>query len=278
MSKVLPMNPYSLMYQTVFFPNQQGPNQEDLLVQLKPFFYKGETECVKPQIIPIQTPVVTKEPPKQRVIQESPPQKPIQNTLFWCLYHAINGRPLYAETYDIKMELQERHKIADYFREKNRCLKDRRHRLTNADVDEIVSNLLTLSARKTFWSTCFGEIPVDISQAVVFAQYYKKNIDICIPERRIKVSFIYEEHVDKITLLYNPVNNLFKVAENESTGYLTMETMKMCLKSLSQYKIGELVEIGQQLGLSSPPKKKGDLYKRIIEHCHGLTSLTSLTS
>ena len=272
------MNPYSLIYQTVFFPNQQGPQQEDLLVQLKPFFYKGETEFFKPQIIPIQTPVIMKEPLKQRLIVEPPPPKPIQNTMFWCLYHAINGRPLYAETYDIKMELQERHKIADFFREKNRCLKDRRHRLTNADVDEIVSNLLTLSARKTFWTTCFGEIPVDISQAVVFAQYYKKNIDICIPDRRIKVSFIYEEQADKITLLYNPTNNLFIVAENVSTGYLTMETMKTSLKPMSQYKIVELVEIGQQLGLLLPPKKKGDLYKRIIEHCHGLSSLSSLTS
>ena len=289
MTQVLAMNPYQLMYQTVFFENQQGPSKEDLLQKLKPYFYKGITEVAKPQIpvsireLPQEQPEQTSKTlsfiPKPPTLPQLPPLKPIQNTLFWCLYHAKNGPPLYAETYDINMELRERHRIADYFRENTKCLKDRRHRLTNADVDELVCNLLSLSARRTFWTTCFGDIPADLSQAVVFAQYYKKNIDICIPERRIRVSFLYEEQADKITLLYNPTNNLFEITENAetlTTGYLSMETMKTSLKPLSQYKIGDLVEIGQQVGLLSPPKKKEELYKRIIEHCHGLAVSSSV--
>jgi len=262
--------PYSLMFQTVFLENQQGSIKEDLLQKLKPFFYKGVTElanCIhntllieekKVEILPkIETRVERKEP--------------IKNTMFWSLYHYHNPL-LYAEKYDINMELQERHKIAEHFREKTKCLKDRRHRLTNADVDEIVSNLLTLTTRKTIWTTCFGDISVDISQAIVFAQYYRKNIYICIPERRIMVSFIYEEDSDKITLIFDPISGLFKISEEANTlttGYLSMETMKTTLKPLSQYKLTELVEMCQQLGLS-PPKKKCDLYRCIIDHCHGV--------
>lgn len=260
------LTPYSLMYQTVFFENQQGPVKETLLQNLKPFFYRGIPE---PTVVLPILPVLSI--PEKKVINSPPPSiKPIQKTLFWCLYHANHGPPLYVEKYDINMELKERHKMADFFRENNRVLKDRRHRLTNADVDEILSNILTLSSRKTFWTTCFGDISADISQAIVFAQYYKKNIVICIPERRIQVSFMYEDQADKITLLYNPVNNLFEITDEETTGYLSMETMKTTLKPVSQYKIGELLEMWQQVGLVSPPKKKAEIYQGIIEHCRGV--------
>ena len=289
----LTMNPYSLMYQTVFFENQQVPLKEDLLQTLQPFFYRGAGAEVKNPVTnasiaatastastaatpSTSTPVKERVPVPVPVPVKEPVKRPQKNTLFWCIYHAIHGPPLYAETYDINMELKERHKIADCFRENTRCLKDRRHRMTNADVDEVVSNLLTLSARKTFYTTCFGDIMTDLSQTVVYAQYYKKNIDICLPDRRVKVSFLYDETADKITLLYDPLSNLFlfedAVAES---AFLQMENRKASLKTLSQYKIGELVEIGQQLGITSPPKKKGELYKRILEHCHGLTSSSS---
>ena len=281
----LTLNPYSLMYQTVFFENQQVPLKEDLLQTLQPFFYRGAgAEVKKPvaTVVTAATPTTHTTAVKERVpvpVKE-PLKKPQKNTLFWSIYHAIHGPPLYAETYDINMELQERHKIADCFRENTRCLKDRRHRMTNADVDEVVSNLLTLSARKTFYTTCFGDIMTDLSQVVVYAQYYKKNIDICLPDRRVKVSFVYDETADKITLLYDPLSNLFLFAEDAMAVdvFLQMENIKASLKTLSQYKIGELVEIGQQLGITSPPKKKGELYQRILEHCHGLTSSSSSSS
>lgn len=260
--------PYSLIYQTVFFPNQQVMKKEDLLVQLKPYFHKEE--------IAPKTPVIEEPQNKTIIIKEIEPPKPIKNTLFWCIFHSVNGPPKFAEKYDIIMELQERHKITDYFRDKTWVLKNRFHRLTNADVDEVMSNLLTISAKKTFWTTCFGEILSDISQTVVFSQYYKKNIDICIVERRIAVSFIYEEDAEKITLQYEPEKNIFTVVENTiTTGYLFMQTMKNCLKPVSQYKIAELVEIGEKIHLLSPPKKKNELYEKIIEHCKNITSSSS---
>lgn len=264
------MTPYALMYQTVFFGNQQVAKKEDLLVQLKPFFYK---ETVKKPETPIvnTTRVLPKIVPSVFEPLPPPPPKPTKNTLFWCLYHAHNGPLLYSEKYDINMELQERHKMADHFRENNRVLKDRRHRMTNADVDEIMSNLLTISSRKTFWSTCFGELTTDISQAIVFSRYYKTNIIICIQERRVAVSFVYEEQAKTITLLLTPENGLYEITENPetATGYLMMETMRTSLKPLSQYKMGDLAEMGQKLGLLALPKKKAELYQTIVDHCQG---------
>lgn len=270
--------PYSLIYQTVLGPPKMSP--KDLLDHLKPYFYK-ESVSVLP-LLPskqqyVVPAVVYKEPVVKLPQQLQPiqaPQRPQKYSLFWCLYHFTNGPPIYSETYDINQELLERQRMADFFRNNTRCLKDKAHRLTNADIDEVVSNLITLSARKITFDTCFGSILTDLKQSVVYVQYYKKNLRIFIPGRRIYVDFMYSDEADRIALLYDPSTDLFEVVETDPVengdNYLKMENYRSSLKAPSHYKMGELIDLAQRLGIADAPKKKENLYQCITDFCHGV--------
>jgi hypothetical protein len=191
------------------------------------------------------------------------------NTLFWCIYVAVNGMPPFGKT-TINEEIQIRQEIGNHFRTNAKSLKDKQHRITNADIEEILTDFMTLTTRKAEYSSAFGSIQTNLALCIAFSLYYKKNIWVLCEERKTFIRFSMGQFEETVFLFILPNKKHFvwkgeqKIAEVEME-YFQLENYKNPLKSISNYKLTELEEIGKRWNL--PKMKKNELYSAIENIC-----------
>lgn len=214
---------------------------------------------------------------------------PYKNSLFWCCFVAANGLPPFGEP-PLPIELKMKEEMGVFFRKNARCLKDKRHRITLADMEEILTDLMTISTRPQEYNTSFGVLRTNLAVCIAYAIYWKINIYIACPARCIYTSFIYDE--DDQTNPNNPKQfcsnnagfcllflrgNSFELCdETEKLNKIKADYLELChykrpLHAVSYYKTMELQEIYERLNVSvggDVPTKKADIYKAIENHCY----------
>jgi hypothetical protein len=176
-------------------------------------------------------------------------------------------------------EMEEQQKIAVFFSKNKRTLKVQRHRLTNEEVENIVSDLMTMSqiSKQEGIASCFGRIRVPLPLCIAYSKYYRKSIVVVHELRRTFVRFDGGESSDnddtqicialdteKHTLRRLPVGFVLD-------GFIEMYDLRRPLRAISNYKVTDLNAMIAQLQLKEEKKRsKQELYSAIEYHCYGI--------
>jgi len=179
----------------------------------------------------------------------------------------------------VSEEMDERQKMALYFhasKSRKLQLKDAGHRLTYADIDSILSDLMTIP-RQEGWTSCFGYGWVDLPLCIACAQYYHRDIVVGDPLHQTFVRFLGSQE-DKDTTAYflldKSKRRLVPTDKVPTETWFEMWDYRKPLRAMSHYKVEDLNKIVHQLPyVGALPKKstKQDLYTAIEHYCFGLT-------
>ena len=100
---------------------------------------------------------------------------------------------------------------------------------------------------------------------VAYAIFYRLRIYIVNPKKQSY--FLYEPAAyDRTIYVQRPTREYELVSDTDLTGYLRMESIDHPLKSVSNYKISDLEEIGRMAGIERNGEKKPDFYARLVQH------------
>jgi hypothetical protein len=179
-------------------------------------------------------------------------------------------------------QLDERQKIATHFRQTPKSLKLKAHKMVDADCEEIISDLITFAQSKVFLSA-FGQISCSLGLCVAYAVFYRRQIAIVVDERKSYVLFTpptYEEGDDQAGTLvlqlalkrqefFRHNSDLAYWADVKEKYYCCM-TYKKALPAISNFKLAELEDLANKLGVASKGGKKADIYLAIQLFIQGL--------
>ena len=196
----------------------------------------------------------------------SPTQK---DTLFWCIFILHFGYNEYLQVnrnYGIK-ELEAKQKIIEYLNKNPGILKQTNYKITKASVQEILSDFLT--SQKETSMLCF----------IAMISYFKMNIIMVDSTNRFMLEFISNKDEDLSTyVLYKDGYGKYKVniepvfadnINNMKNTLICLENYMKPIKTASNYKIDDLIELARKLGIynENMKYKKNDLYEQICEIC-----------
>lgn len=195
---------------------------------------------------------------------------PIQkDTLFWCIFILHFGYNEYLQVnrnYGIK-ELEIKQKIIEYLNKNPGILKQTNYKITKASVQEILSDFLT--SQKETSMLCF----------IAMISYFKMNIIMVDSTNRFMLEFISNKDEDLPTyVLYKDGYGKYKVnieqlnhdnINNMKNTLICLENYMKPLKTVSNYKIDDLIDLARKLGICNENMKykKNDLYEHICEIC-----------
>lgn len=280
------MNLYKELNQ-IFYSNNKFDVPEDLK-KLEPYFYIMETMGKKSPSPSLSfPPLVTNshitepkgcnenwfEKEKEKEILPTLYVKynwfdPIQkDSIFWCIYTFIHGYDEYlmiGSRYGNK-ELEEKQKMYDQFKKFPKSLKTTNIKITNVAIEEIFSEFLCMTGKSSYL--------ILVSMAV----YYQINIVLVDENKKIFLP-IKSENATKTCILYKhpKMNNKYKMKLPEEENSLEhLKTTMVCLEnfikpllSVSNYKVDDLKNIAEKIGLKNYTSlKKQELYKSIEEYC-----------
>ncbi len=194
----------------------------------------------------------------------------IASHLFWSLYIKKYG---YKEYVYIKnktnVEMEERQKILDYFRSNKNTLKETNHKITNIMIQEILSELMT-SPKLTFQTL------------IAFSVFYKMKIYIVKKNLYLLYNPFHHVSIDEVDTVLLHCNekeqygidmdfDSYPEKINQIKNHkLYIENVEKPLKSLSSYKVSDLYDISNKLGMtfSTDVKlSKQELYQKVVETC-----------
>lgn len=195
---------------------------------------------------------------------------PIQkDTLFWCIFILHFGYNEYLQVnrnYGIK-ELEIKQKIIEYLNKTPGVLKQTNYKITKASVQEILSDFLT--SQKETSILCF----------IAMISYFKMNIIMVDSTNRFMLDFISNKDENLPTyVLYKDGYGKYKVniEQLNHDNIINMKNTLICLenytkplKTVSNYKIDDLIDLARKLGIynENTKYKKNDLYEQICEIC-----------
>jgi hypothetical protein len=201
--------------------------------------------------------------------------EPVQSdSLFWCVYTFVNGYSDYlmiGSKY-ANNEIVEKQKFFAFFKKCPKILKTTNCKITNQQTEEILSEMLSMNDQTSFLGI------------IALVVYYKINILLVHDTKKMYLSFRLMEddneqpHTQKTCVLYKhpKSNKRYKMkmyeedAETISTiknTMLSLESYMKPLRAISTYKITELEEIAEKLGIEVSKMKKQELYAKIQEYC-----------
>ncbi len=207
---------------------------------------------------------------QQPIVKKSTIFLPTQeNTLFWCMfiskyglfeYEMIGSRYLNAE-------LDEKQKMVDYLLKVPEKLKASSEKLSKQAIQELAGDLMV--EKRDAFSTMIG-----------FSVFYGMDIYVVFPHNKTYLLFSQKnECCDKHVILYakqvGKRNNwIFSVETDLSFSlsdivdvYYQIDSYKKSIKGQSAYKVDELREIANKVGIEIPDKiKKSELYEKLAEH------------
>jgi hypothetical protein len=190
----------------------------------------------------------------------------LQDSLFWCLFIAVNGYDEYLQinrNYGVK-ELEIKKSIADMVKEKPSLFKLTNQKITKVAIQEILSELLT--SQKETSMLCL----------IAMSIYYNINIVLVDSTKQFMVEFISNKDVDLPIYMLKKENKTFSVnieplsidkyVQMKAT-LVSLENYLKPLKSITSYKVDDLICLSQKLGVynSTENLKKPELYKKLSE-------------
>ena len=239
----------------IFYPYKIFDTTEKIN-KLKPYMYQQETgkqqeKQIEKQIEKQQEKQIEKpeNPPKpEEALDYYPDQK---SSLFWSIYVSIYGMNEYTTLAKNKystIELRENQKIIDFFKDQPKTLKSSSMKLTNTDVQDILSDLMVGTKNK-------------VSVLPAYSIYYKRNIIVYYKNENVYLEYTTELDHPFIYLCYDSKRNRFGIQFSflRETAF-RLESDKKALKPISSYKVKDLETIASQLKIETGKHKKPELY------------------
>lgn len=260
-------------YNNLFFYDNPPIELSQIILSLKPYMYTNVT------ILPDKTPQK-----EVIVIDDSPkiPDKPIpknislpqidtinpnqKDSLFWCLYIIAYG---YADFIQVtrnhrvrQLEIQK--EVIDLIHKNKNIMKNTNMKFTNVAIQELTSDLLSITK------------DINYNIAMGLCVLYKININLIDREKGVYIKFVSNTDIELPTYaIYREDTNRYSVDiealtsdKNDTMNKLIcLESYLTPLKTISNYKITELMEKASQLGLIDNDKKykKKEIYDLIYD-------------
>lgn len=245
-----------------FFPVQCIDNELPL-VQLSSFMLSTQNLLPLDFTLPPPSTSIAYEP----IVQVSSPyllNKCDGDVLFWSVYISIYGLSKFKTiSHNLqRYEIEYKKKIIQQIKEDGKSFKLLNHKLTNINIQEMMSEL-SVSKTSTLLSV------------YSYATAYKQNIYIVYPNHTY-MSILHTTPISDYIIIYyinkykcgfeqcdhiDILNQLMKT-------HVAIETPENPLKSISNYKLSELVEIADILQVSHEKTKKQELYNALREQCY----------
>jgi hypothetical protein len=202
------------------------------------------------------------------------------DSIFWCVFVFTYGYGEYlmvGSKYGNR-ELEEKQKMITQFKTNPKSLKTTNHKITNGNIQEIYSEFMAIQNETSLMGvialTVFYDIRILLVDASkkTYLDFHTSNNDSFALE---KTCVLYKNKgirgKTKYTIHMSMTDEMIQTIQNTM---LCLDGYNRALRSISSYKIGELEDICNLLGLITDidtnkraKAKKDDLYNRINEHC-----------
>ena len=203
-----------------------------------------------------------------------------KDSIFWCVFIEVYGYQEYlmVGTRYGNRELEEKQKMISFFKEQPKVLKNTNHKITNINIQEILSEFLSLQNETTFLGiiglVSFYKIPIFLVDETkkTYLKYHllddSENDNEC-ETNKTKTCILY-----KNTSLKGFTKYKMKLSGSTETDLEDIKQNMLCLehyakplRAISTYKVCELEQIAELLGISTDKLKKPELYAKITEYC-----------
>ena len=257
-------------YNNLFFYDKPPIELSQIITSLKPHMYTNDT------ILPDKTPpkevnIIEPQKPQEQSSPEKVKLVPIdtirpnkKDSLFWCLYIISYG---YSDFMQVTRnhrvrQLEVQTEVIDLIQKNKNIMKNTNMKFTNVATQELTSDLLSITK------------DINYCVAMALCVLYKININLIDREKGVYIKFISNTDIELPTYaIYKEDTHIYSVDIEPFTSD-KMETMNelICLesyltplKTISNYKITELMETAGQLGLLDNDKKykKKEIYDLI---------------
>lgn len=272
------------MYWTSLICNSHTPWSIELI---QPFMISLQDKreiCVKKEeVVKLSSPIIEKPipvPPTPIPISTPTPipilkqmsVKKTQDPLFWTLFLVKYGESEYKRAFHmLNSEIKEKKRVAEHFHSLLKATSDLSIKVTKKGYNRIVEDILT-------------QPKLLLSSLYAFCHYYRFNIYIVDMKKKTYLEFLLDKHEQfESVILYRkedkripeylvdiPTPSAETQAQsltNIRESLIGLISFEKSLKSVSNYKLSELQHMYSQLGMTDPPKKKHELYEKIVVHC-----------
>ena len=193
-----------------------------------------------------------------------------EDSLFWCMYIAVNGHDEYMlidKRYS-NIELSEKQKMITTIRERPKQLKQSNFKVTNVMIQEILSDLMV--QKKSSLSTLLSMVI-----------YYKRPVYVVYKNTYLYFCDTTGQCDNEPIILNRNINgeygidlsnseDILKTIEHIKSTHFQLDHFIKPLKGVSAYKTNELHDIAKKLGLVDSDYvklKKGELYNKLNDEC-----------
>lgn len=188
----------------------------------------------------------------------------IIDSLFWCLYiinYGYNDFQQITRNHRVK-QLEVQSKVIDKINKDKSCMKNTNFKFTNVAIQELTSDLMTITKA------------INYNTALSLCVFYNINIYIIDNSKGIYIKLISNTDIElpTYTIFREKLNTYSVDMEALTTDKLTALEKLICLesylrplKTISNYKIIELMELASKLKLLEDNKKykKQELYELV---------------
>ena len=177
-----------------------------------------------------------------------------KDSLFWCIYIAINGFVEYELIHRnfTNVIIAEKQKVAESFSQNIKRMKNINVKLTNSNIQNIISDMMTNQL-------------MNIEMLYGFAIYYKKQI--LVVYSNVYMYILPDICDDKPIVISKKTDyslELERCMEDIKYKYYLINTAEKPLNSVSTYKIQELKDIAELFNIDTSKKMdKNTLYNEI---------------
>jgi len=194
------------------------------------------------------------------------------DSLFWCLYIANFGYNDYVtinRNYGIK-ELEIKKNVIDYLKNNPNKMKETNYKITKIIIQEVMSDLMTSQKETSIHCllaiiSMFNMNIIMIDSNRQFLLEFNSNND---NQKNISTYLIKKDKHGKYHINTEPITN--EDIDKLKNEIICLENYMKPMKSISGYKIEELEELSQKVGINILDKnekryKKQELYYLIAE-------------
>ena len=253
-------------------------SQENFLSDLNPYMLTPDVWAQMHNVVPNAVPnLVTNALPNVVTNQSKEPYtkfKPnLRDSLFWCIYVAINGEPFYQSqlksgTNMINLMMNEKKTISDHFNKNTTLLKNSNHKITLAKINEIKCDLMTkpvMDSVESFipCSIFYGRpIYVYFEEIQSYLRFNDKNYisDDDNNDEKIDENIILMEVKDGKFTLEHEVSNFMK----KKDALFHIQHYEKILSGVSNYKTDELRNIYKTVFGEDAEMKKPEYYEKVL--------------
>ena len=254
----------------LFFYDKPPIELSQIITSLKPHMYTNDT------ILPDKTPpkevnIIEPQKPPEQNLPEKAKLVPIdtispnkKDSLFWCLYIISYG---YSDFMQVTRnhrvrQLEVQKEVIDLIQKNKNIMKNTNMKFTNVATQELTSDLLSITK------------DINYCVAMALCVLYKININLIDREKGVYIKFVSNTDIELPTYaIYREDKYRYSVDIEPLTSdkmenmneLICLESYLTPLKTISNYKINELMETASQLGLLNDDKKykKKEIYDLI---------------